>query len=182
MHVVRDYCTEGKCLATFTCLPECVTQVGVLDCVRVPYFKKDGITPVTTEDAPYVVEDLEKAIGLRPTIAADGTETYPEVLGCPIHSSGFLPGVGLPPYLDPSDPNYMPPDPNDPNYVPVDPSDPNYMPPDPNQGGAEIPSEPSVPTEPTEPADPTAPDDPLANDPTGGFGDATGEWWMNLGA
>ena len=52
------------------------------------------------------------------------------------------------------------------------------MPPDPNLGGNETPIDPTVPTE---PAEPTVPEDPLAEDPTGGFGDAVGDWWMSLG-
>ena len=149
LHVMRDYCTEGKCLATATCPPECVAQVGVLDCIREDYGEK-----IVAEDAAYVVANMEKAIGLQPTIAEDGTEVFPDIIGCPVHV-GIYPFDPNLPYLDPNDPNYMPPDPNDPNY----------MPPDPN---AQIPETPVVPEEPQEP-----------EDPTGGFGDTVIDW-LNL--
>ena len=103
---------------------------------------------------PYLLVNMEKAIGLVPTIAEDGTEVYPEVIGCPVHSTAF-PFNPEYPYLDPSDPNYIPPVPGEEGDTPVIP-------------------EPEVPVEPSEP------DTPL-EDPTGGFGDATVDWWRSLG-
>lgn len=155
LHVLKDYCTEGKCLATTSCSPECVTQVGVLDYTRIDYNagiveEKDKIK--TAEDDPYLLVNMEKAIGLIPTIAEDGTEVYPEIIGCPVHQSTL---------------------PFNPEYPYLDPSDPNYIPPPPGEEG-ELPQTPDVPVEPSEPQIPE-------EDPTGGFGDADGDWWRNLG-
>ena len=156
LHVMKDYCTEGKCLATINCAPECVTQVGVLDYVRIDY--NAGVTEEknkikTAEDDPYLLVNMEKAIGLVPTIAEDGTEVYPEVIGCPVHSTGF-PFNPEYPYLDPNDPNYIPPVHG-------------------GEGDTPLIPEPEVPVEPSEPDTPV-------EDPTGGFGDATGDWWRSL--
>lgn len=145
MHVLVNYCTEGQCLATESCPAESVTQVGVLDYERVDY----GPT-VKAEDDAYLLANMEKAIGLRPTVDEDGTETYPEIIGCPVHA-------GMP-VSDPDDPS-----------TGLDPSDPNYNPPDPNEGdGGEEPPAPVTPEEPAEP-------EPA--DPSGGEGDWWNDLW-----
>lgn len=135
MHVFRDYCTTGKCLATATCPQSTVTQVGVLDYERVNY----GPSIVAGDNA-YILKSMEQAIGLQPTIAEDGTEVYPDIVGCPVHVGGFV----------------------DPDLPGVDPSDPNYIPPTEGEGGTEHPSpnpdEPSTPS--GEPEPPTAPVEP----------------------
>ena len=132
----------------------------MLDYVRIDY--NAGVTEEknkikTAEDDPYLLSNMEKAIGLVPTIAEDGTEVYPEVIGCPVHSLGFpfYPGYPYPeyPYLDPNDPNYMPPVTGEEGDTPLIP------------GVPEEPSEPDTPVE----------------DPTGGFGDADADWWGALG-
>ncbi len=106
MHVFADYCTEGKCLAGASCPMTVVTQVGVLDHVRENYGEK-----ISAEDDPYLLVNMQRAIGQLPTILEDGTEIYPDVVGCPVHNG--LP-IGGPiiygtPNLDPDDPNYVPP-------------------------------------------------------------------------
>ena len=88
--------------------------------------------------------------------AVAATETSPG--GCPVHTSATTtdpddPNAGL----DPSDPNWQPPDPNDPGTS----TDPGTSGEDPSGSGEE----------PTEP-DPT--------DPTGGFGDAGEDWWSGF--
>ena len=134
IHVFRDYCTEGKCLATESCPPESVTQVGVLDHVREDYGPE-----ITADDDPYLVANMEKA--LEPTAP---TEENPEGTpgGCPVHNGMTV--------TDPEDPN-----------MGWDPEDPNYIPPDPNapgEGGEPVtpPAEPAEPSEPEQP-DPTDP-------------------------
>ena len=134
VHVFRDYCTEGKCLATESCPPESVTQVGVLDHVREDYGPE-----ITADDDPYLVANMEKA--LEPTAP---TEENPEGTpgGCPVHNGMTV--------TDPEDPNMC-----------WDPEDPNYIPPDPNapgEGGEPVtpPAEPAEPSEPEQP-DPTDP-------------------------
>ena len=141
MHVFRDYCTEGKCLATATCPMETVTQVGVLDHVRENYGPS-----ITAEDDAYTVQKMEQAIGLQPTIAEDGSEVYPDIVGCPVHVGGFV----------------------DPDLPIVGPDDPNYIPP---SSGGEDPETPTPPVEPppTTPTPPTEPEVPAEpEDPTGG--------------
>lgn len=140
MHVFRDYCTEGKCLATATCPADTVIQVGVLDCERENYGPS-----IVAEDSAYTVQKMEEAIGLRPTIAEDGSEVYPDIVGCPVHVGGAV----------------------DPDLPIVDPDDPNYIPP---SSGGEEPDTPTSPAEP--PSPPTEPEIPAEpEDPTGGFGD-----------
>ena len=149
LHVMRDYCTEGQCLATENCPLESVTQVGVLDYVRENYGPE-----ITAEDDAYLLANMEKAIGLQPTIAEDGTEIYPEIIGCPVHASMY-PGwdPNLPPEMDPNDPNYIPPDPE-------------------QEENGEGPAAPTLPEEPQEPD---------LTDPSGGFGDAVIDWWSVIG-
>nr|WP_326184653.1 transglycosylase domain-containing protein [uncultured Oscillibacter sp.] len=152
LHTMVDYCTEGKCLATESCPEGSVKQVGVLDYVRENY----GPSIKATDD-PYLLINMQKAIGLAPTVAEDGTESYPEVIGCPVHA-------GLP--LE---------DPEDPLDPALDPNDPNYNPPDPNEEGNGSGGEPGeTPTTPEEP------DEPAPTDPSGGVGDAGGDWWSGF--
>lgn len=110
MHVFRDYCTEGQCLATENCLPETIIQAGFLDYMRPEYFKEDG-TRITCEDEVAILYYQEKAIGLHPDILEDGTEVYPEVIGCPVHVE-YVPPI----IVDPEDPFWEMPDPSDPDY------------------------------------------------------------------
>ncbi len=155
VHVLRDYCTEGKCLATESCPPESVTQVGVLDHVREDYGEN-----IKADDDPYLLVNLEKA--LEPVAP---TEENPEGTpgGCPVHNGMTV--------VDPEDPN-----------MGLDPSDPNYVPPDPNAPGegGEPATPPTEPVEPSEPTTPTEPTEPDPNDPSGGFGDNGGDWWNDL--
>ena len=149
LHTMVDYCSDGQCLATESCPESSVKQVAVLDHVRENYGAN-----VKAEDDPYLLINMQKAIGLAPTVGEDGSETYPEVIGCPVHT-------GLP-VEDPENPD-------DPG---VDPSDPNYNPPSPGEEGGEGTGDaPVTPEEPGEP-DPT--------DPSGGFGDAGGDWWSGF--
>jgi len=163
LHVFKDYCTEGQCLATENCPAECVTQVGVLNHVRVDYntVAAEGAEEtaeaeiITAEDDPYLLINMEKAIGLQPTIAADGTEIYPEVIGCTVHTtSSIWPGFDWP-WLDPSDPNYIPPDSG-------------WVEPEGETGGETDEPDSDIPIMPTEPAEP----DPT--DPAGG------DWWSEF--
>ena len=155
VHVFRDYCTEGKCLATEHCPAESVKQVAVLDHVREDYGPE-----ITADDDPYLLVNLEKA--LEPTAP---TEENPGGTpgGCPVHN-----GI---PIVDPEDPNAW-----------LDPIDPNYVPPDPDAPGQgeEPVTPPTEPTEPSEPSTPTEPAEPNPTDPSGGFGDAGGDWWNDL--
>lgn len=151
LHTMVDYCTEGKCLATESCPAESVKQVGVLDYVRENYGPS-----IKADDDPYLLINMQKAIGLVPTVAEDGTESYPAVIGCPVHAGA--------PAVDPENPE-------DPS---VNPNDPNYNPPssgEDEEGGGTGTETPTTPAEPSEP-------DP--NDPTGGFGDAGGDWWTGF--
>lgn len=148
LHTMVDYCTEGQCLATESCPESSVKQVAVLDHVREDYGAN-----VKAEDDAYLLTSMQKAIGLLPTIGEDGSESYPEVIGCPVHAGS--------PVTDPEDPD-----------GPVtDPSDVNYNPPAPGEEGegggtGEGPASPGEPDEP--------------EDPSGGFGDAGGDWWTGF--
>ena len=155
VHVLRDYCTEGKCLATDHCPAESVKQVAVLDHVREDYGPE-----ITANDDPYLLVNLEKA--LEPT---EPTEENPEGTpgGCPVHNGMTV--------VDSEDPNAWL-DPNDPNYIPPDPSSPG-------EGGEPV-TPPTEPAEPDVPSTPTEPTEPEPTDPSGGFGDAGGDWWNDL--
>ena len=166
MHVFVDYCTEGKCLATDSCPSSAVKQVAVLDFEREEYFRANGTryASITTDsaknpDSMFHLIEMKRAIGLEPTPTANGGETYPAVIGCPVHAG-----------MTPEDPDHSSGEAEDPN-------DPNYNPPteDPSGGFGDenLPSEPSTPTEPTVPVD------PWGGDPSGGFGDA-GLWAASL--
>ena len=65
MHVLRDYCTEGKCLAGEFCPADSVVQKAFLD-----YERTDYGSGITAEDDPYLIVNLEKA-----------AES-----GCPVHT------------------------------------------------------------------------------------------------
>ena len=115
------------------------------------YVREDYGAGITASDNAYLISTLEKAVA--------PTETSPG--GCPVHTSATAtdpddPNAGL----DPNDPNWQPPDPNDPDAS----TDP---------GGTENPSggETGGGGQTTQP-------DP--NDPTGGFGDAGGDWWSGF--
>ena len=136
MHTFADFCTAGDCLATERCPVDGIVQVGILNSVR-----EDYGASIVAEDDLYTIGGQEKALGLRPTIAEDGTEVYPEVSGCPAHAAGS--GTGFP-VVDPSDPNYVP-----------------ELPPPPVSGGTEpnLPVMPDAPVIPSEPADPSGTED-----------------------
>ena len=146
MHMMVEYCTEGTCLATEFCPHSSKALTAILDYVRVDYGAK-----IVAEDDLYTRGGMEKAIGLLPTIAEDGTEVYPEVIGCPVHSVA-----------------------SDPDLPIVDPSDPNYIPPAPDSGetGETVPEIPDPPVEPAPPAPPAEPTVP----PSG----TEEEWWDDL--
>lgn len=148
LHTMVNYCSDGKCLATESCPESSVKQVAVLDHVREDYGPS-----VKAEDDAYLLVSMERAIGLAPTIGEDGSESYPEVIGCPVHA-------GLP-VTDPEDPD-------DPL---ADPSDENYNPPVPGEEGegGGTGGGPAAPGEPDEP-----------EDPSGGFGDDGGDWWSGF--
>lgn len=133
LHVFKDYCSEGKCLATEFCPTASVTQIALLD-----YVREDYGAGIVAEDNLYTVGGLEKAMGLIPTIGEDGTEIYPEVVGCPVHTTES-PVTDLPAVTDPDDPNDVPEDSNT------------------GEGGFTTPSEPTTPTTPTLPQEPTGP-------------------------
>lgn len=137
-HVLRDYCTEGQCLATENCPAESVTQKAFLDYERTDY----GPT-IKADDDPYLIVNMEKA--LEPTEESPG--------GCPVHHDGYVPE-------DPDNPDLPPEnDPNDPNYIPPVPSEGGNTG-DPNGGGTGAePTEPTPPTEPSEPTDPSGGED-----------------------
>ena len=123
LHVTRDYCTEGKCLATANCPAGSVTQKAFLNHERVDYG-----SGVVAEDNAYLLSVAEAAVGaVPPAEGSEGESTLPAG-GCPVHTTA-------PPEITdpdaPVDPN-LPVDPS----VPQDPSDPNNLPP-PDQGGGD---------------------------------------------
>ena len=115
------------------------------------YVREDYGAGITASDNAYLISPLEKAVA--------PTETSPG--GCPVHTSATAtdpddPNAGL----DPNDPNWQPPDPNDPDAS-TDPGGTG------NPSGGE-----------TGGGGQTTQPDP--NDPTGGFGDAGGDWWSGF--
>ena len=123
LHVTRDYCTEGKCLATANCPAGSVTQKAFLNHERVDYG-----SGVVAEDNAYLLSVAEAAVGAPPPAEGSEGETALPTSGCPVHTTA------LPENPDPEDP--LDPDvPVDPS-IPQDPSDPNNPPPpDENAGG-----------------------------------------------
>jgi hypothetical protein len=108
--MATEYCTD-------------TVQKSALNCEREDYGPK-----IVAEDDAYTIAGMERAVGLRPTIAEDGTEVYPEVIGCPVHQHAPL-IPELPEnwdewldwpeaWGDPSDWEDIITDPNDPNYDP----------------------------------------------------------------
>ena len=160
MHEFRSYCTAGACLATASCTVDCVIQAGLLNIPRVDYGvvkTETGSYEVAAEDAAYVIVDLERKMGLQPSLDAEGMEVYPEVIGCPVHAnSGWIEPEW--PWEDPSDPNYIPPS--------GDYDGGNH---DEWQEGTWVPQD--TPVVPQEPAEPT----PV--DPSVGGGD---DWWSDF--
>lgn len=115
------------------------------------YVREDYGESITASDDAYLISTLEEAVA--------PTETSPG--GCPVHTSATAtdpddPNAGL----DPNDPNWQPPDPNDPDAS-TDPGGTG------NPSGGE-----------TGGGGQTTQPDP--NDPTGGFGDAGGDWWSGF--
>ena len=147
LHAFRDYCGEGQCLATELCPASSVAQVGLLN-----YTREDYGPEIVAEDDRYTTGGQEKAMGLRPTIAGDGTEIYPEVIGCPVHTTAG-PDIDLPIVIDPNDPNYVPPETG-------------------NGQGAVTP-----PAEPTDPETPELPVEPTDPSVTQGTEDWWGDFW-----
>ena len=98
---------------------------------------------IAAEDEIYSVSGMEKAVGLKPTIGEDGTEVYPEVIGCPVHQKPALewPFLEWPEaWGDPEDWENIITDPNDPNYdptfggvIPLPPQDPDDVPGEPGE-------------------------------------------------
>nr|WP_325302582.1 transglycosylase domain-containing protein [uncultured Dysosmobacter sp.] len=123
LHVTRDYCTEGKCLATANCPAGSVTQKAFLNHERVDYG-----SGVVAEDNAYLLSVAEAAVGAVPPAEGNEGESALPTGGCPVHTTA-------PPEITdpdaPVDPN-LPVDPS----VPQDPSDPNNLPP-PDQGGGD---------------------------------------------
>ena len=167
LHVLRDYCTEGQCLATEFCPEECVEQRSYLDHTRTEY------GAVTAEDNAYLLSAAEQAMGLEPGATADGTRP---TAGCAVHTTA-LPDPLDP--LNPLDPNnpMTPVDPSDPNYPIQDPSDPN-IPPSTETPGV-TPGDPVEPVTPAEPVEPVTPAEP--NPSTGGnAGGGGNQWWQDF--
>lgn len=147
MHVMRDYCEEGQCLAGEFCPEESVKQVAFLDCQR------EVFGDLVADDNAYLLSTVIAASG--GSVGEDGVET-PGV--CPVHTTA------VDPIVDPDNPFPWEPDGGwtpgtDPGVVqpPVtDPNAPGYdTVPDP-------PKEPETPSEPAEPEPP--PDDAWWND------------------
>ena len=136
MHTFANFCSAGDCLATEFCSADGIVQVGILNHVR-----EDYGAAIVAEDDLYTIGGQERALGLRPTIAEDGTELYPEVIGCPVHGSGV--GTDLPIVVDPNDPNGVP-------EVPGPGEEGETLPTEPVQPG--VSQEPQVPDEPTDPS------------------------------
>ncbi len=123
LHVTRDYCTEGKCLATANCPAGSVSQKAFLNHERVDYG-----SGVVAEDNAYLLSVAEAAVGAVPPAEGSEGESALPTGGCPVHTTA------LPEITDPD----MPVDPDlpmDPS-IPQDPSDPNNLPP-PDQGGGD---------------------------------------------
>ena len=106
MHVLRDYCTEGKCLAGEFCPADSVVQKAFLD-----YERTDYGSGITAEDNPYLIVNLEKA-----------AES-----GCPVHTQATEEPENPDAATDPNDPNYIPPTDNSSGEgtEPEEPSDPD---------------------------------------------------------
>lgn len=89
IHVIRNYCTAGECLATEFCPAEMVQQRAFLN-----YTREDYGSNIRAEDDAYLLSRQEQKCAV--------SEANPNG-GCPIHNSGTIQeGVEMP--LEPSFP------------------------------------------------------------------------------
>lgn len=141
LHTLVDYCTVGKCIATDGCYSAgTVKQVGVLDLEREDYFTAEG-KHIVADDESYTLRGMMRAIGLEPDLDAAGTEIYPEIIGCPIHSHQYAPTHPWGEPTEPTIPDHEP----DPPSVPFEPTPPSTLPSEPEV------SQPGAPSEPLDP-------------------------------
>ena len=157
LHSFQSYCGEGKCLSTEFCPASSVAQVGLLN-----YIREDYGASIVAEDDLYTIGGQEKAMGLRPTIAEDGTEVYPEVIGCPVHTTAG-PVTDTPIVIDPSNPGT----PGTPGVEP-----PYHVTEDGDIIFPTVPEQPTTPEVPVEPVEPTVPTEPSG----------TEDWWGDFWA
>ena len=156
IHEFRNYCEDGKCLATEHCPAESVSQYGFLNLQRETYYKNGDPQgeKIVAEDDAYVISSMEAAIGIgsgagEAAPGQEGTVPVPEtpaVVGCPVHRSSFQW-----PWED----------------GPADPEDPEAWPEDPNVIPGEMPEEPEGPEEGGIPVEPREPE-------------TMSEWWNSI--
>jgi len=94
MHVLVDYCTEGKCLAGHGCPAESVKRVAVLDFER-PEFYKNAVYNEETDtiSPPTTTNELGEVVELPYEIVPAEDDAYvlsrlDDILECPTHGLG----------------------------------------------------------------------------------------------
>ena len=177
LHVVRDYCTAGKCLAGEHCPDSSVVKRSFLNHKRTSY-------GVTVSDSAYLLSAATN--GTATYTGEDGTEV--KTSGCPVHTGSWWQNLfnPTPPPEQPTEPNETTP----PSDVPTEPNSGNASSGEtgevaPETGGTTEPpktpeqSEPVTPPTTSTPTTPATPGD-SGNASGNTSGNADGEWWGDL--
>jgi hypothetical protein len=186
MHVMREYCTAGKCLKFPGCTEDCVVSVALLDFDRPEYYTNGVYDPTTgTISAPTKTDSSGAIVEMPLNIVAATDDGYvlsrlDDTKECPVHGlgegwaydeEGNL--VYTPPVVEPEIPDWFPPEGGEwlPDSGELFPGGSNFEDwwnsifgggDDPENPGTEQPgTEPVIPQEPgTEPEQPTEPTPP----------------------
>ena len=179
MHVMREYCTVGKCLKFPGCTEDCVTTVALLDYDRPEYYSNGVYDPETgTISAPTKKDATGEIVEMPLNIIPATDDAYvisrlDDTKECPVHGlgegwaydeEGNL--VYTPPVVEPEIPEGWDPGTGE---VPgggtfEDWWESIFGGSDPQNPGTEQPGDGTV-TDPTVPGDPTAPVDPTPTPP-----------------
>ena len=179
MHVMREYCTVGKCLKFPGCTEDCVTTVALLDYDRPEYYSNGVYDPKTgTISAPTKKNSAGEIVEMPLNIIPATDDAYvisrlDDTKECPVHGlgegwaydeEGNL--VYTPPVVEPEIPEGWDPGTGE---VPgggtfEDWWESIFGGSDPQNPGTEQPGDGTV-TDPTVPVDPTAPVDPTPTPP-----------------
>lgn len=205
MHVMREYCTAGKCLKFPGCTEDCVVSVALLDFDRPEYYTNGVYDPATgTISAPTKKNSAGEIVEMPLNIVAATDDAYvlsrlDDTKECPVHGlgegwaydeEGNL--VYTPPVVEPELPDWFPPEGGEwlPDSGELFPGGSNFEDwwnsifgggDDPENPGTEQPgTEPVIPqepgTEPEQPTEPTPPAEPsVPADPSAAGG------WLPIG-
>ena len=123
MHVMREYCTVGKCLKFPGCTEECIITVALLDYNRPEYYSNGVYDPETGAINPPTMTDANGEIVEMPLNLVTATDDayvisrLDDIKECPVHGLGEGWGydeegnlVYMPPAAEPEYPEGWDPD------------------------------------------------------------------------